>query len=309
MAVDHALILSAGFGTRMGEIGKIIPKIMWPIFERKLLSLQVSYMRQYNPGKIYINIHHQKEKILQAAKEDPNFDDVEFLIEEDILDIGGGVHNLARKVGYKGTLVINNADQFIFLQGTKFEDALAKAQEKRATLFVYEIDTKDRYNILDVDQDNNLTRIIDKNDVGDRKKGFTYTGLGIINLNGLKAVDGPSRFFDSVANYLKEAVELINIEDSIYWDFGTPRRYYNSHFRAVSMAQKPDDFVNFLIKEKAFDVNKVNSDLNGYGSSHKLIDLSSGEHTGEDSIILEKTNRSEHARGIYFKDLVETNID
>ena len=46
MKVNKALILSAGFGTRMGEIGKTLPKILWPIFDKSLLELQVLYLKE-----------------------------------------------------------------------------------------------------------------------------------------------------------------------------------------------------------------------------------------------------------------------
>ena len=43
MIVENALILAAGAGTRMGEIGKVLPKVLWPVFECSLLELEVLY--------------------------------------------------------------------------------------------------------------------------------------------------------------------------------------------------------------------------------------------------------------------------
>ena len=40
------LILSAGFGTRMGPIGKALPKVLWPIFEEALLGIQIEYVNE-----------------------------------------------------------------------------------------------------------------------------------------------------------------------------------------------------------------------------------------------------------------------
>jgi len=41
MQIDYCLILAAGFGTRMGKIGKKLPKVHGPDFEKSLLELQV----------------------------------------------------------------------------------------------------------------------------------------------------------------------------------------------------------------------------------------------------------------------------
>ena len=43
MQLDFAYILAAGKGTRMGEIGKVVPKPLWPIYEKSLLELQVAW--------------------------------------------------------------------------------------------------------------------------------------------------------------------------------------------------------------------------------------------------------------------------
>ena len=53
----RALILAAGKGTRMGEIGKVLPKVLWPIYERSLLELQVQYAKSLGIKDIYIKNH------------------------------------------------------------------------------------------------------------------------------------------------------------------------------------------------------------------------------------------------------------
>ena len=58
MKVDHVLILAAGKGTRMGKIGEIVPKVIWPVFNKSLLELQVAYARSLAPtAQIHINLY------------------------------------------------------------------------------------------------------------------------------------------------------------------------------------------------------------------------------------------------------------
>ena len=47
MQVDYVLVLAAGKGTRMGEIGKKIPKVIWPIFNKSILELEVLHAKKY----------------------------------------------------------------------------------------------------------------------------------------------------------------------------------------------------------------------------------------------------------------------
>ena len=112
MPIDHALILAAGFGTRMGEIGKILPKVVWPLFEQSILEVQLRYAKKIGCKNIFINLHHQSDQIYRLYSKHPLFKDVNWLFEEPILDIGGAIHNLARQntVGYKGNLLVLNSD-------------------------------------------------------------------------------------------------------------------------------------------------------------------------------------------------------
>jgi mannose-1-phosphate guanylyltransferase len=118
MQIDHCLILAAGFGTRMGQIGQKLPKVLWPVFEKSLLELQVAYARYLGAKKIYINLHFMGKEIEDFCRTKSSFDDVVFLWEKpEILDIGGAIHHLAAlpDVSYKGKLLVLNADQFFYI--------------------------------------------------------------------------------------------------------------------------------------------------------------------------------------------------
>jgi hypothetical protein len=116
MRIDYCLILSAGFGTRMRSIGTKLPKPIWPIFEKSILELQIDYARMLGAKKVYVNLHFNHNQILNHFHNKEEYEDVHFLIEEEILDIGGGIHNLASQpeVNYKGRLMALNGDQFVF---------------------------------------------------------------------------------------------------------------------------------------------------------------------------------------------------
>ena len=56
MKIDYALLLAAGYGTRMGIIGKELPKVLWPVYEKTLLELQVDYLKELGVKNIFLNI-------------------------------------------------------------------------------------------------------------------------------------------------------------------------------------------------------------------------------------------------------------
>lgn len=79
--IDTAIIMSAGLGTRMGDIGKILPKPLWPLYEKSLLEIQIRYLKKKGISKIYINTHHHHDQI-EKLLTDLNIENVEILYEK-----------------------------------------------------------------------------------------------------------------------------------------------------------------------------------------------------------------------------------
>ncbi|MEI8348106.1 MAG: NTP transferase domain-containing protein, partial [Pseudomonadota bacterium] len=68
LGVPHCFIMSAGMGTRMGEIGKVLPKVLWPVFEKKILDLQVSFAGRLGFQRIFVNTHHGAKEVEQYCQ-------------------------------------------------------------------------------------------------------------------------------------------------------------------------------------------------------------------------------------------------
>ena len=68
MKIDSFFTLSAGLGSRMGDIGSILPKPLWPVFEKTLLELQFDFYQWLGIEKNFINTHFQAPKIHDFIK-------------------------------------------------------------------------------------------------------------------------------------------------------------------------------------------------------------------------------------------------
>ncbi len=264
MKVDHVLILAAGKGTRMGEIGKVLPKVIWPIFDKSLLELQVAYAKSLAPtAKIHINIFNYKECLLSfIAKNERAFIDVDFVIEEEVLDIGGAVHNLAQSLSYDGNLLILNSDQFLFCDRRTIDTGLDLLKKMDSLLFTYQVNSDAGYNALDI-KDGFLTKIISNENLTANTNVQTYTGMSLVKLSSLGPKIGELKFFDSVANPQKIRVGVKEMLDFEYWDFGTKKRYLTSINKIFS--EPNSDFYKFLLINEAIDENLI--DGNSYNSN------------------------------------------
>lgn len=262
MQIDHCLILAAGFGTRMGAIGQKLPKVLWPVFEKSLLELQVAYAKSLGAKKIYINLHYMGEQIESFCKGKSAFEDVTFLWEKpEILDIGGAIHNLASlpDVKYKGKLLVLNADQFFYVRKEEMEKFLKPYAKSPGVLFSYWVNSSLGYNALDINEKREVTGITKNKDLAPESKVETYTGISYIDLAQLKPVKGVSAFFDSVCPFKEKAIPAILLEKIDYWDFGTLKRYWETSFRILETYSSNSNhpFLRFLVTERAMKTWKI----------------------------------------------------
>ena len=285
MKVDHVLILAAGKGTRMGKIGKVLPKVLWPIFAKNLIELQVSFAKKLAPNSnIYANVFYNRELVEGALASL----DCTILVEREILDIGGAIHNLAAKLGYQGNLLVLNGDQFLHFDPSYLEQGIEKLKEYDSLLFSYEVNSNAFYNSLTFSGDKFLG-VIPNKDLPRNSKHQTYTGMSLIRLDKLKPSPGASKFFDSIAKSEVNNVGVMAVNEVEYWDFGTLDRYCDS-ITKLCLTQD-SAFKNFLISERAFERKKNNKGNyhtdNGINLSQNFISDCNG------SIILEPDGQIE----------------
>jgi choline kinase len=255
MQIDYAFILAAGKGTRMGDIGKFLPKPMWPIFNKTLLELQLKYCHDLGVKKVFINTHYLADSIRSFISLNKFSVEVIELFEPILLDSGGAIHNLAqhKDVNYKGNVILINADQFLLFNKEQIHNSLLSLENNRACLFGIKVEAKSSYNELKIE--NSLLTAIEKND--GTKEYVTYSGLGLLKLDGLKKVSGISRFFETVADFKHESITISVPTNYEYWDFGTAKIYHENILKItelVSLKQK-NMLIEFLMKHNALDEN------------------------------------------------------
>lgn len=314
MRIDHCLILAAGFGTRMGSIGQKLPKVLWPVFEKSLLELQVAYAKSLGIEKIYINLHYMGEQIEEYCKTRSAFEGVHFLWEKpEILDIGGAIHNLASQsnVKYRGKLLVLNADQFFYLKKEDLFKFLEPYQKSPAALFSYKVNTSLGYNALEIGPDRLMKGIIKNKDLPQNTWVETYTGISYVDLAQLEKVPGVSPFFESVCPYQKKDIPCILLDNVDYWDFGTVRRFWETSYQILETyrVKSTHPFLRFLVQEKALKTWKINLQTFSYhAKSSKVINLNSDEETKdlEPTIIL-TGNKAQKKKGptVWWNELSE----
>jgi len=96
-----ALILAAGFGSRMNELTKDIPKPLLKIKKNTLLEYAIKITEGVTLNNIFINSHYLADQLRNYIEH--HFPHIKISYEENILGTGGGI----KKVQTDDILVIN----------------------------------------------------------------------------------------------------------------------------------------------------------------------------------------------------------
>lgn len=118
---DTAMIMSAGFGTRMSALTANRPKPLLPVAGMPLINHALSYCAEAGVKRHVVNLHYLGDQI--RAHLDGR-DDIAFSDEAEILDTGGGVTKALPLLGDAPFYTLNSDAIFI---GPPALSALAKA--------------------------------------------------------------------------------------------------------------------------------------------------------------------------------------
>ncbi len=107
-APTAAMILAAGFGTRMGDLTKNTPKPMLPMAGRPLIDHALDLVEGAGAGTVVVNLHYLGDQIRNhlASRTSPQ---VAFSEEQpQILDTGGGLKHARPLLGHDPVYALNS---------------------------------------------------------------------------------------------------------------------------------------------------------------------------------------------------------
>jgi len=105
-----AMILSAGFGTRLAPYTDTLPKALVPYKNIPMISYQIERLKKIGVNEIVVNAHHFSEKIVDYFSQNSFDVDGSIIIEEKILGTGGGILNAADQFADEDFFIVVNVD-------------------------------------------------------------------------------------------------------------------------------------------------------------------------------------------------------
>ncbi len=220
-----ALILAAGYGTRLAPYTDQVPKPLFTITGRPVMDFAIQQLLDAGCTKIFINTHHLASQIEQFVDAHPSKKFLETVYEPEILETGGAMANLAKKLNQDDFLVINADVLCDFdLSGLM---SCHKASGAVATLLVHDCP---RFNKLCVEKTGTETAWV-RHFTEPPETGLAFTGIQAVSPDIFGHMPS-KKVFSSIDVYQKLSSQkkvLALMANQLYWrDMGTPEDYQDT---------------------------------------------------------------------------------
>jgi len=266
-----ALILAAGFGTRLKPYTDLLPKPLFPLGEDSLLDLIISSLCEAGCLGIRVNTHHLGDRIRRHIKTHRYPIPVETCHEPDILGTGGAIGNAGGFLDDRPFMVINSDIVTDIDLAAVYRYHLTHTHPATLVLLNHPA-----FNSVAVDRDDYVVGFdkITSSESNRSHPALTFSGIQVLDPGCLRFFPR-GVFSSSIDAYRKMMASGLKIKawktDRHRWrDIGTPERYK----KAVMEVMIPKAF------EKAFpgsgDSTIKRARLKGDGSDRKWYRVSAG---------------------------------
>ncbi len=133
-----AMILAAGFGTRMQPLTLTRPKALVEVGGITLLERNIHYLKSFGISEIVINVHHFAQQIIDFLQEKDHFG-IEIFVSDErdaILETGGGLQRAKPFFHAKEDFVLMNVDMLTNLSLSHIAEYHHSKPHSLATLAV-----------------------------------------------------------------------------------------------------------------------------------------------------------------------------
>ncbi len=256
-----ALILAAGFGTRLSPYTRVIPKPLFTLNNVPILEHAVKSLEKCGCEQILINTHHLHEQIQEFIQAAAFRADIRILHEPKILDTGGAMAN-AKPFLDTGPFFVVNADVICSIDLKKLYQAHVQ-QKVMATLALHDCP---QFNKIQVDEDGFIKGFASDS------SGLAFTGIQVLSPRIFKFFPEDKKF--SSIDVYKQLCPKNQVkswipakqgnQEKIFWsDIGTQKAYLNTSAQTLA-AQTFDLDYNQIPRISITELSGDGSDRNWF---------------------------------------------
>lgn len=223
----QAMILAAGFGTRLKPYSLLRPKPLFPLMDKPLLFHAIRDLQQAGFQKITVNAHHLREQFIEVLAQR---NDIQLQLEIDILGTGGGLRLAAENMN-SGPLLAVNGDIYHSID-LDWVYAQHVASGAKVTLVMHDFP---RFNSVSVSNTDDVLSFGRESQGGEESTSrfLAFTGIHVIEPEVIHLMP-VGVFYDIIECYrllLQQGgtIKALRVAGHFWTDMGTPADYLALH--------------------------------------------------------------------------------
>lgn len=289
---DHipkkAILLAAGYGTRIQPLSCDLPKPMMPIWGKPAIGHMIDLMSKFGVHEILINLHHNPEPIIDFCRHYPAGNmQIEFSFEPQIMGTGGALKKAAWFIQDSDFWLVNT-DIVADVHPEPFLREFERSDRPLAVLWLHP-----KLGPRTVEMKNNTISCFRSKHPGG-KGTFTFCGFQLVSHAILKYL--PNRIFSSIIEAYSAAMsdgERISgiAPGNTFWsDIGTANQYIEAHRQILDTWKvhgPGSPLFDRAMLRKVSSLRRRGVTINGFAAIGKSVAIAHGTSI-TDSILWDK---------------------
>jgi mannose-1-phosphate guanylyltransferase len=264
----NAMILAAGYGTRLEPVTRKIPKPAVEFLNIPLLFYTAQLLESLKPDRVVVNCHHLPEQIEAMALEIASSKRrIEISFEEEkILGSGGGIKYAENSLVDDGPFVVLNGDNVILPENSSFLAEMYEFHRKEAplstVLLVEDSRVGTEFNGVWVNDKGEVCEIT-KTPTDPKLKGYHFAGIQIFDERIFEYLpEGESNIFkDAILPALAQGERVMGYTTDMKWfETGDRENFLKSTGEVLQiLASGKSSFLKELIESRMIGINDRSS--------------------------------------------------
>ena len=224
-----AMILAAGFGTRLQPYSLLRPKPLFPVVNTPILLHIIRRLKAAGFTDIGVNCHHLASQIIEFLQ---GIDGVHVFPEDTVLGTGGGLKNAEDWFSGESVL-ITNGDIYHDFDLTEIMD-FHRQQGNLATLVCHDSAHFNKVSLGEGQFISQFTPCPEALDV------VAFTGVYVLEPQLLSVVNpGFSSIIDCYTYWIdqRQPIQAMMVQNHFWMDMGTPADYLGLHAKLLCKTQ------------------------------------------------------------------------
>ncbi|MEA3493225.1 MAG: NDP-sugar synthase [Candidatus Margulisiibacteriota bacterium] len=231
-----ALIMAAGYGTRLEPLTIAVPKPTVPIVNIPTMQHNIELLKKYGFKEIVANIHYHPEQIQNYFGDGRKFGvKLMYSYEKELLGTAGGVKRMAEYIGVKNSFLVLSSDALTDINLKKIVD-LHKKKRSLFTVALAKVNDVSQFGVVIQDETGKITGFQEKPKPEDAKSNMVNAGIYVVEPKVLEMI--PDGFYDFGKQLFPRLVEeeaaIYGYKMVEYWsDVGCLDKYIEANYDAM----------------------------------------------------------------------------